>query len=98
MEQQQKNPEMLRYILDHLKTKKMCKNAVKKLPFIIRCVSDQYKTQEMCEMCDTIILQNAGTLMFISDCYKSQKICNKAHWQLYPFIRVCPWLNKKNVQ
>ena len=49
----------------------------------------------MCEMCDTIILQNVGTLIFIYDCYKSQKICNKAHWQLYPFIRVCPWLNKK---
>ena len=72
----------------------MCKNAVKKLPFIIRCVSDQYKTQEMCEMCDTIILQNVGTLMFIYDCYKNKIIFNKAHWQLCSFIRVCPWIKK----
>ena len=72
----------------------MCKNAVKKLPFIIRCVSDQYKTQEMCEMCDTIILQNMGTLMFIYDCYKNKIIFNKAHWQLCSFIRVCPWIKK----
>ena len=72
----------------------MCKNAVKKLPFIIRCVSDQYKTQEMCEMCDTIILQNVGTLMFISDCYKNKIIFNKGHWHLCSFIRVCPWIKK----
>ena len=28
------NPEMLKFVLDHLKTKKMCKHAVKKLPYI----------------------------------------------------------------
>ena len=27
----------------------MCKNAAKKLPFIITYVPDQYKTQEMCD-------------------------------------------------
>ena len=37
---------MLRFIPDHLKTKETCKNAVKKLPFVIRYVSDQYKAQE----------------------------------------------------
>ena len=35
-----KNPEMLKFVPDHLKTKKYCKNAVKKLPFVIRYVSD----------------------------------------------------------
>ena len=30
-----KNPEMLRFVLNHLKTKKMCKHTVKKLPFEI---------------------------------------------------------------
>ena len=35
-----KIPEMLRLIPDHLKTKKMCKDAVKKLPFIIGYVTD----------------------------------------------------------
>ena len=28
-----KNPEMIKFVPDHLKTKKMCKHAVKKLPF-----------------------------------------------------------------
>ena len=39
--------------------KKMCKYAVKKLPFLIRYVPDQYKTQQMC---DKAILENGGTL------------------------------------
>ena len=32
-----KNPEMLKFFPHHLKSKKMCKHAVKKLPSIIRC-------------------------------------------------------------
>ena len=40
-----KNPEMLKFIPDHLKTKKMCKDTVKKLPLVIRFVPDRYKTQ-----------------------------------------------------
>ena len=36
-----KNSEMLKFTLDHLKTQKMCKHAVKKLPFVIRYVSDR---------------------------------------------------------
>ena len=28
-----KNPVMLRFVPDHLKTKKMCKHVVKKLPY-----------------------------------------------------------------
>ena len=35
-----KNPEMLRFLPVCLKTKEMCENAVKKLPFVIRYVSD----------------------------------------------------------
>ena len=38
------NPEILKFVSDHLKTKKMCKHAVKKLLFVIRYVSDRYKT------------------------------------------------------
>ena len=41
-----KNPEMLKFVPDHLKTKKMCNLAVKK-SFIIRYVSDQYKTEKI---------------------------------------------------
>ena len=51
---------MLRFFPDHLKTKKMCKHAVKKFPFGIRYVADRYKTQEMC---DKVILENTGTLV-----------------------------------
>ena len=38
-----KNPKMLKIVPYHLKTKKICKHAVKKLPFVIR-----YKTQQKC--------------------------------------------------
>ena len=34
------NPEILKFVSDHLKTKKMCKHAVKKSPFVIRYVPD----------------------------------------------------------
>ena len=39
-----KNPEMLEFIPDHLKTKKLYEHAVKKLPYLIKYVADQYKT------------------------------------------------------
>ena len=35
-----KNLEMLKFVPDQLKTKKMCKYAVKKLRFVIRYVPD----------------------------------------------------------
>ena len=40
-----RNPEKLKFVSDHLKTKTMCKHAVKKLPFLIRYVPDRYKNQ-----------------------------------------------------
>ena len=36
-----KNPEMLKFVPDHLKTKKMCKNAIKKLPSVTWHVLDR---------------------------------------------------------
>ena len=36
-----KNPEMLKFVPDHPKTKKMCKLAFKKLPYLFRYVPDQ---------------------------------------------------------
>ena len=59
-----KNPEMLKFAPDHLKTKKMHKHAVKKLPYLLRYVPDQYKTQQMC---DKAILENGGTLKSVPD-------------------------------
>ena len=44
-----KNPEMLKFVLDNLKTKKMCKYTIKKLPYLIRYFPDQYKTRQMCD-------------------------------------------------
>ena len=54
---------MLRFLPDHHKTKKMCKNAVKKLLFIIMCVPAQYQTQEIS---DKVILENGGLLRLIA--------------------------------
>ena len=42
-----RNLEMLKFVPDHLKTKKICKHAVKKLPDLLRYVRDQYKTHQM---------------------------------------------------
>ena len=42
-----KNPEMLKFVPDYLKTKKICKCTVKKLLFVIRYVPDRYKTEQM---------------------------------------------------
>ena len=44
-----RNPEMLKFVPDHLKTKKMCKRAVKRLPYPLRYVPDQYKIRQMCD-------------------------------------------------
>ena len=38
-----KNPEMLKFVLDNLKAKKMCKHTIKKLLYLIRYFPDQYK-------------------------------------------------------
>ena len=35
-----KKTEILKFIPDHIKIKKMCKHEVKKLPFVTRYVSD----------------------------------------------------------
>ena len=52
------NPEMLKPVLDHRNTKKLCKHAVKKLPYLLRYVPDRYKTQQIC---NKVILENGGT-------------------------------------
>ena len=57
-----KNLEILRFVPDHLKTKRMCKNVVKKLSLAITYVPDLYKTQEMC---DKVILENYELLSLL---------------------------------
>ena len=63
-----KNLEMLKFVSDHHKTNKMCKHAVKKLPYLLRYVPDQYKTQQMR---DKAILENGGTLKSVPECCKN---------------------------
>ena len=71
-----KNPEMLKFVPDHCKTRKMCKHAVRKITLSIEiCSWYQYKTQQMC---DKAILENVGTLKSVPYCYKNQEMCNKA--------------------
>ena len=41
-------------------------NAVKKLPYLLRYVPDWYKIQQLC---DKTILENAGTLKSVPDCF-----------------------------
>ena len=64
-----KNPEMLKFVLDHLRTKVMCENAVNRLAFVVMYVPDGYKTEEMC---DEGILRNHEMLRFIPYCYENQ--------------------------
>ena len=54
-----KNPEMLKFVPDHLETKQMCNYTVKKLPFVIRYVHERYKTRKMC---NRVTAENGGTL------------------------------------
>ena len=70
-----KNPKMLKFVPDHLKTKKMCKHAVEKLPYLLRYVPDWYKTQQMW---GKAILENNGTLKSVPDkkCVIKQLIFN----------------------
>ena len=81
---------MLKFVPDHLKTKKMCQNAVNNLPFVIMYVPGQYKTKQMCVkvilenggilevILDLYILENGGILKVIPDRYKNKKMCDKA--------------------
>ena len=43
------NPEMLKFVPDHLKTKKMCKNVITKLPDLLGYAPDQYEGQKWCD-------------------------------------------------
>ena len=62
---------MLRLVHKHVK---MCKHAAKKLSFLIKYLPGWYKTQQICAK---VTLENGG-MMFISDYYKDQSMCNKA--------------------
>ena len=48
----------------------MCRHAVKKLPYLLKYIPDTYETQQMC---DKAILENAGTLKYVTDSTKIMK-------------------------
>ena len=65
---------MLKIFAEYLKTKEMCKHAVKKLPYLLRYVPDQYNTQQMC---DKAVLENDGTLSLFLIATKFKKCAIK---------------------
>ena len=68
-----KDPEIFRLVIDNLKTKKMYKHTVKKLPFLAKYVPDRCKAQQLC---DKVIIENDGMIMFIPDQYITQECDN----------------------
>ena len=68
-----KDPEMFKLVLDNLKTKKMYKHTVKKLSFLVKYVPDRCKAQQLC---DKVIIENDGMIMFIPDQYITQECDN----------------------
>ena len=64
-----KDPAMLRFVPDHHSTKRMCKQAVKNLLFVIRYAPERLKTQGMC---DKAVVRNDWMLKPILDCYQNK--------------------------
>ena len=54
-----KNPEILKFVPDYLRTKKISKHVVTNSLYLLRYVADQYKTQRMC---DKAILENVWNI------------------------------------
>ena len=60
---------------DYLKTKKIFKHVVKKLPYLLRKALYEYK---MDKNCDKAILENVGTFKYVPECYITKEICYRA--------------------
>ena len=82
-----KNPGMLKLVPYHLKTKNMCKYAVKKLSCLLRCILDQYKTPQMY---DKDILENGGTFKSVPGCCKNYEMCNEAVYNYSHVLKSVP--------
>ena len=68
---------MIRFIPDCLKTKQICKHAVKRL-HIPKC----FKTQEMCDKAVNI---HHSVTKFVCECFKIQEMCHEP-------IDTCPFV------
>ena len=78
-----KDRKMLRLVPVYLKTKKMCKHAVKRLTLLMKYIPDRYKTRQMS---DKVILKNSGMLMFIHEKNRENAVDN--------YVRLMGWFNK----
>ena len=68
-------PEVLKFVPDHFKTKRMRKWAVEGEPEALEFIPDHFKTKKMC---DRAVEDEPDTLEFIPDYLKTQKNCDKA--------------------
>ena len=66
-----KNLEIIKFIHDHLKTKKMRKNAVKNLHYLLRYVPNRYMIQQVY---NEAVLENAWMLEYVLDCEKNHEM------------------------
>ena len=70
-----KNPEMLKFVPDHLKTQQMCDKAIIENGGTLKSVPDCYKNQEMC---NKAVDNYPHVLEFVPECCKTQNMCDKA--------------------
>ena len=76
-----KDPEMLRFVHDHLKTKMMCKYKTRQMcedvilenGGTLKFVPDCYKNRKVC---NKAVDNYAYALEFVPDYFKTQKMCN----------------------
>ena len=68
-------PRWIIEIHDHLKTQRMCDEAVRNIPCTMLLVPDHLKTMEICNEIMRIMPE---ALHRIPDCFKTQEMCKKA--------------------
>ena len=68
-----KNPNILRFIPDHLKMQKKCNKAMHENPAAFFLVPDHFKTQELCKIAVRV---EPWQLNDIPDYLKTQKMCD----------------------
>ena len=66
-----KNPEMLKFVPDHLKTKKMCDKANLENGGTLNSVPYCYKNQEMC---NKTVDNDPHALEFVRQCCKTKNV------------------------
>ena len=59
----------------------MGKHTVEKLLFVIKFVPGQYNAHQMC---NEVILENLGMLIFTPNCWKNRKICDNVDNYAHP--------------